>query len=192
MKTVVDAVNMFGCDLSDLYSDLSELLGFAECLVSYQDHGEPAVSVGYIRPIYREYSPSMLRIICTVEEFNQCVAEMSKAKWIPEKVSKPTYTKAMQEEGERPPIGVRVMIDSNGIKLEGYRVHGGVVCIGSKRCGFTSDDCLGDAIYSPILTEREKQCEISVKNAENILVAEGVIKYDPLMLEILFYKGLLK
>jgi hypothetical protein len=115
-------------------------------------------------------------------------------------VDKPTYTKAMQEAGESIKSGQQFIregfdIVSNKVFYVGAHPldeHLHVVWEVTNLNEYAASYALPMTEILPIQTEREKQCEISVKNAENILIAEGVIKYDPLMLEILFYKGLLK
>lgn len=52
-----------------------------------------------------------------VEKFNNLVAEPSRAEWIPEKVRKPTYTKQMQESGQAPLIGMKVLYPSGSGEL---------------------------------------------------------------------------
>ena len=82
MKTVIDAVNYYegeypaATDVSPEEWDRAIVFNCNTLKVS--DGGVEC---------YYPFS-----VICTIEEFNQCVAEMSEAKWIPEKVSKPKFT----------------------------------------------------------------------------------------------------
>jgi len=51
--------------------------------------------------------------VCTREEFNQCVDEMSKAEWIKPVTLSPIYTQEMADNGELPLVGMECMINDS-------------------------------------------------------------------------------
>ncbi len=154
MKTVIDAVNYYegeypaATDVSPEEWDRAIVFNCIELEV--YDGG-----VGCYYPF---------SVICTIEEFNQCVAEMSEAKWIPEKVSKPTYTKAMQEAGELPPARSEYLDEDGQLCMcIGYSSEKGFV-IGQmlehpSSNGYPPISTSEKTCVNPIQTEREKAIE---------------------------------
>ena len=107
MKTVIDAVNEFGCKFP--YADSHYIIHWKGV--------ENNTSFGF------DFMPSNMKTnsnwysVCTYEEFNQCVDEMSKAEWI-KPVTPLTYTQAMADAGTLPSVGMEykdgvVMVDAD-------------------------------------------------------------------------------
>jgi hypothetical protein len=90
MKTVIDAVNEFKGEWSDKYGT---------CLWFYS---------GNEKYIFGNSSHSP-NTVCTRDEFNKCVDELSKAEWM----TKPAYTQAMADNGELPAVGVEVELEED-------------------------------------------------------------------------------
>jgi len=149
MKTVVDAVNEF----RGVWPKYEEEDSLAIALNTGDERGE--VYIGGLTDVVDGYSPSAYTEICRKEEFNQCVAEMSEAKWIPE--SKPVFTQAMADAGELPPVGSDYLDEDGQLCL----------CIGySSEKGFVVGQMVEHPSsngYPPISTS-EKTCVRPIKS----------------------------
>lgn len=89
MKTVINAVNQLKAEWA-----------FNDSVSAYfRISGE----TGYW--YFGESKPLLDEHVCTREEFNQCVDEMSKAEWI-KPVTSPTFTQAMYDKDVLPSVGM--------------------------------------------------------------------------------------
>jgi len=77
MKTVMDAVNELKGEV-DTDDEYSCIVGVGECIKNCDDEGH---IVGQLKEIGSGYDGDYFVCICTIEEFNQCVAELSE--WQP-------------------------------------------------------------------------------------------------------------
>lgn len=161
MKTVVDAVNAFKGDIEN---------GAARYLVSFDFANSDLISY-----VISKSSFSMgVCPVCTTEEFNQCVAEMSEAKWIPE--SKPVFTQAMADAGELPPVGMLVQIKSLNDPSPCF-INGSVIHVMHGEVWYR-DDKRGNCItftdklmFKPIKTEREK----AIDEMQEVVCSQGFL-----------------
>lgn len=76
-KTVIDAVNKFECEWPKFEGDYS--LSIAVCTKE-----SPGFDVGEIYDVVDGCDWNCFKAICTIEEFNQCVAEMSEGLFVPD------------------------------------------------------------------------------------------------------------
>lgn len=93
MKTVIDAVNEF------------------KGVAKHHDQHNPNWFnfVGYqLKGGFYLLEKKSKFVVCTREEFNQCVVEMSKAEWI--KPKEPIYTQEMSDDGVLPGVGMECLI----------------------------------------------------------------------------------
>jgi len=110
MKTVIDAVNEFKGDF-----DNTEINGFEEdqdqvlmANKAFDQFDQYDLSNGS-----NNTSNEYWTVICTLDEFNQCVDEMSKAEWIKPVTLSPIYTQEMADNGELPLVGMECMINDS-------------------------------------------------------------------------------
>lgn len=89
-KTVVDAVN----ELRGI--NQSMLIGHHKWSFYWPDGGTSSTGFSFND-----------KFVCTFDEFNQCVKEMSEAKWMVK--SKPVYTQAMADKGVMPSVGMECL-----------------------------------------------------------------------------------
>lgn len=113
MKTVIDAVNALEGDIKNVIVDDDRIESFASiilCVDSYND---------YLSGEYHNWSDKdcedlldSWQLICTVDEFNACVDELSAATWI-DGISLEEWKAEMKN----------MVIDSNGNELEIGKVY---------------------------------------------------------------------
>lgn len=107
MKTVIDAVNEFKGEYEKSYDD-----DYDRCiLLAKKNHREDGDRwhKGIIYFGGMTFNEDVFKLVCTREEFNQCVDEMSKAEWIKPVTLSPIYTQEMVDNGELPLVGMEVM-----------------------------------------------------------------------------------
>ncbi len=95
MKTVIDAVNEFQAEFSSVPCGSREARFIFESVCSNNSWPK-----GYLVADDENYSPGLLRLVCTKHEFYQCVKEMMEMKITP------VYTQEMADNDELPSVGM--------------------------------------------------------------------------------------
>ena len=124
MKTVIDAVNEFK---GVLPSDRCVSIIMAR--FGFYDYKAGDLKLGAIFGGSKYWE-----VICTKEEFNQCVKELSEAKWM----SKPVYTQEMKDKGELPSVGMKfidVLYNKHTVVTAIFRHDNQVVYVAGKGNG---------------------------------------------------------
>ncbi len=96
MKTVIDAVNYFKGKTTDDF--------IFESTIDHQLWKKGMLVGGDTNPDSRMFIP-----VCTINQFYQCVREMSKAEWM-KPVTSPIYTQTMADNGELPSVGMECFV----------------------------------------------------------------------------------
>ena len=103
MKTVIDAVNRF--------KGVFPVGGYSTLIVAKFDFDD--YKAGDFKISSLNASNRYWKVICTEEEFNQCVKELSEAKLM----SKPVYTQEMKDRGELPSVGMECISYGNRVVI---------------------------------------------------------------------------
>ena len=110
MKTVIDAVNEFKGEWP--YHEADNMI---YCKLSYSMYKLGAIE-SYTCDEWSGLNTINWSALCSKDEFNQCVEEMSKAEWI-NPVTSPTYTQAMCDAGELPSAGMECCYSSSSMVI---------------------------------------------------------------------------
>lgn len=117
MKTVIDAVNFYKAEWPKF--DWDDFKEDYNCIVEALFTGvsdDLPYSAGEISQGGSKCDAEQFAIVCSEDEFNECVDKMSKAEWIkPKAEAKPIYTQAMADNSELPVKGMECLISLEGM-----------------------------------------------------------------------------
>jgi len=105
MKTIIDAVNEFKGDLPKVDEEVEHVAQIIMAAMDFDEYKKGDITTGS-----GVSNNGFWNVICTAEEFNQCVDEMSKAEWIKPVTLSPIYTQEMADNDVLPVVGMKLNI----------------------------------------------------------------------------------